>query len=859
MSLENNVNLDIITNEKNNIQSNEVSTKIKNILKKILQNSFNTQLLKLESKSSEDFSNFKIIKKNFDDFSKKINFFQKKVEETIKKKEKEKEKAKKLSLKNDKKIIDNNKKKRTLSSNSIKISFNNKSHKTIMTEEEIEKMDNSKNLLTLGRGRTQCSNKIQIRTISNFKGTQNKEKEKEKEKPKEKEKEKIESYKNQRKSKGIEGTKLKKYKTSINKNSFKKGLINQNDNLFLNNINKINIKKYEGSRINNSAKNSKVIKSANYSYDRIEGKTLSDIEEKTEKKNYNNNSSFTRKNKFKDKEEKKTIVINKIRPDNKNDKKTDTNNNNIQISINNVNLSHNKQDISLENKYNNTISTGQEIKYSKSNNINNNIINKISNVKKDIQLMSVKNIVKLVDDVNQSINKILLDGSQSQFQRRNSIRESSRSFIINKNIEIKEFLNKSSEKIEKVDNEKEKIQSYNDIPNSNSNKSKNLNIKCKINYNVFSNENNVKKINSKIKNNNTATNNNNNITNSNNNNNHINSSINKTHISKENELKGYYSYKNKKSIKKIILNSHKNKIREDEKNNNSNINNDIIPIIIKEKKINKYFEIKKNNKKISFFEIIKDNSKILSTILQYLSFKNKIYFLSVNKFLSKDRISLLMNKKEELILILQLKGKETIEDKIKILKNNCSTKDIPLKALNDKEFKLSKNTIKNLKQLNENQNIKLFKENQINNNKITEINIIYRILLLLFGEKKLAEISDDNNFWKNTCKYFLNKSVKEKIGNFIIDKAKNFCFDHQTINLIEFILIGNKNNIINGYYEKLCKTTGLIIPLIREALDYCGVIIIDTKNRANRLLDNLQYNQKLINKLDNIINFYSYK
>ena len=309
-----------------------------------------------------------------------------------------------------------------------------------MTEDEIETTDNSKNLLTVERGKTQRSNKIQIRTISNFRTTQNKEKEKEK--TKEKEKEKIESYKNQKKGKGIEGTNLKKYKTSINKNSFKKGLINQNDNLFLNTINKINIKKYEGSRLNNSAKNSKIIKGTNYSYDRIEGKTLSDIEEKTEKK-HNNNSSFTRKNKFKDKEEKKSIVINKIRPENKNDKKINTSNKKIQISINNENLSNNKQDIPLENKYNNTISADKEIKYSKSNNLNNNIINKISNGKKDIQLMSVKNIVKLVDDVNQSINKILLDGSQTQFQKRNSIRESSRSFIINKNIEIKEFLNKS--------------------------------------------------------------------------------------------------------------------------------------------------------------------------------------------------------------------------------------------------------------------------------------------------------------------------------------------------------------------------------------------------------------------------------
>ena len=71
---------------------------------------------------------------------------------------------------------------------------------------------------------------------------------------------------------------------------------------------------------------------------------------------------------------------------------------------------------------NHTISNDVEIKYSKSNNIRNNIIKPLSQSstnKNDLQVISVKNIVKLVDDVNQSINKIL-DGSQ--ILRRSSIR-----------------------------------------------------------------------------------------------------------------------------------------------------------------------------------------------------------------------------------------------------------------------------------------------------------------------------------------------------------------------------------------------------------------------------------------------------
>ena len=370
-----------------------------------------------------------------------------------------------------------------------------------------------------------------------------------------------------------------------------------------------------------------------------------------------------------------------------------------------------------------------------------------------------------------------------------------------------------------------------------------------INNNILlSNENNSKKNYKKIKINNNNTNND--------------YSSSKKNYNKKEIIKcfNYNSTKNKtkKSIKKIILHSNENKSKELEKKiEDININQNL-PLNLETKTLNNINNNDKEEKdnKITFLNLIQNNSKILQNILQYLSFKNKINFLSTNKYLSKERISLLVNKKEALILILQLKENETIEDKIKKIKNNSNNSKEPTSKL-IKEFKLSKDVIRNLKQLNEAQNIKLFKEKQINKNKITEINIIYKILLLLLGEKKLVEISDDYTFWKKCCKYFLDKS-EGKIGNCIINQVKNFCFDHQTINLIEFTLIGNINNILNGYYEKLCKTTGLIIPLIKQALEYCGITTSDNKYNP-RIMDNLKYNQMLINKLDIIINFYSGK
>ena len=848
MSLENSSKTEIINSnkEKNNAQiNNETSIKIKNLLVNLLQNRIGTSILKLETKTSADFSNLKIISRNFEEFSKKINFFQKKVEENIRKKEKQK---KNTNLKNEKNIKNNNKK-RTLSSNSIQISFNKrKINKTIITEELINKA-NTQKLNTVGR-KNNYSNKLQLRTISNFKNINKKEKGKEKLNEKEI---MIESYKSHKPIKSTEITNLKKYKTSLNKTSFKPGLIISNENSFVNNINNISHKKKEiSSSHNNSTISNRIKKGMNYSYDKTDGHTLSDIEEKTEKKIINDNNTV-RINKFKEKDEKAYILINKNKQENKNVKKGSSINiyKKKQSIMNNDDNLNNKKAIRQENNHNsNTLHSDLEIKSLKTNLYKNNTTTSISQIphdKKELQMISVETIVKLVDDVNQSINKILLDGSQIQFPRRSSLREGNRSFIINKNNEIKEFFNKSPEN---DGIEKDKTKEFKDIPIPNSSKDikENLNLKCKLNYNILSNDLITKKTSRKIKINNDISNLNN-LTSS---------TINKKKPKeKENEIKNYNSSKNsnKKIIKKILLKSTKyhNKDKDKDKEKKLSSEKNKINEHIENSKINLFKE--ENNNKISFVNSIKDNSIILYNILQFLSFKNKLYFLSINKLLSKERINLLINKREEINLLLQLKENETIDDKIKNIKNNFDYNYNKKDSL-VKEFKLTKLCINNLKKLNDIKNIKLFKDKQINNNKITEINIIYRILLLLLGEKIIVEISDDILFWKNCCKYLKDKG-DVKIGNFIIGKSNSFCFDHQTINLIESILIGNKNNILNGYYEKLCKTTGLIIPLIKEALEYSGIIVANRNNNAiSKVLDNLLFNKKLITKLDNIIKNY---
>ena len=323
----------------NNIINDSIN--IKSLLSKLLQNTLDSSILKLESKSSTDFSSLKLISKNFNEFSKAINALKNKVDETLKKREKEK--IKKPSKRNDKKKTINNKE-RTPSSNSIKALFNKKRNNTMTTEDEFDKINIAKNSNNVGRRKTSHINKLGLRTISDFRTIQVRQKEKETSKENIVE---IEGYKKQKKLSDV--LNLKKYKTSLNKNIFKKIENNniQGANSLINNINKIGIKKNDTSwiQLNNSIKNSKIIMGINYSFDKIDGNiinnngiscSLSDIEETIG--NTNNNM---RKNNFKDKEEKNKVKNNIINDTNKLEiriKKKQNSINKIQNLINNENL-----------------------------------------------------------------------------------------------------------------------------------------------------------------------------------------------------------------------------------------------------------------------------------------------------------------------------------------------------------------------------------------------------------------------------------------------------------------------------------------------------------------------------------------
>ena len=251
-------------------------------------------------------------------------------------------------------------------------------------------------------------------------------------------------------------------------------------------------------------------------------------------------------------------------------------------------------------------------------------------------------------------------------------------------------------------------------------------------------------------------------------------------------------------------------------------------------------------KKIDIINIFKKDKRILKNILKYLYDKEILTFISCNNYLNKERISFLDNKKEELLQILNLQKDETMETKIKKIKGYYSEEEI---TNTPKDFIISEETKNKLKELNNEENIQIFKSDYDKN--IKDINLlikIYKIFFILISEEKIYSIINENIIWKKCSEYFINNG-QGKVGDFILEKISTFTFDSRTFNNIEKAIKENKEEFI----KELKNNQNIYISsLIEEALEYFGVIFELKKTQGNIFIKILKNNQTVVNYLNNL-------
>ena len=115
--------------------------------------------------------------------------------------------------------------------------------------------------------------------------------------------------------------------------------------------------------------------------------------------------------------------------------------------------------------------------------------------------------------------------------------------------------------------------------------------------------------------------------------------------------------------------------------------------------------------------------------------------------------------------------------------------------------------------------------------------------------ENLVSIKNDNDFWKENCKFLLSES-HDKLGTFMVEKSKEFCFDCENCYKLKEMIENVKSKIVPSYFSKICGTTGLIVFVVKDALEYSGAIVNDKKTQPRKIYDNILYEkEQYINKI----------
>ena len=236
--------------------------------------------------------------------------------------------------------------------------------------------------------------------------------------------------------------------------------------------------------------------------------------------------------------------------------------------------------------------------------------------------------------------------------------------------------------------------------------------------------------------------------------------------------------------------------------------------------LNKSYNFKENNNKgllrnktIANFQTTNPKSK---TLIKNKSFGN---FLKDSN--TKNQIKNSLTKEKKTLL----NDNKKYLDKINTIKNNFNEEELNSEI---KPIEFTRGALKALSLLNEPDYQKIFDDDTIPS---SDLILVYKIYFQLINKETdiinlINNCSDDALIWENIFKYIKNNTEDDKLGDLFKNELNNMdCSIENIFNLIKMVNQNNNKDKLNPlFYSKLCPTTGLLIFLIKESLDYLGVL-----------------------------------
>lgn len=89
-----------------------------------------------------------------------------------------------------------------------------------------------------------------------------------------------------------------------------------------------------------------------------------------------------------------------------------------------------------------------------------------------------------------------------------------------------------------------------------------------------------------------------------------------------------------------------------------------------------------------------------------------------------------------------------------------------------------------------------------------------------------------------------------------MSNIKIFDFSSENIYKLSKMVGNNLNKITPSYFSKICGTTGLIMFLLKDCMEYSGINIVEKKTSLQKIFNNLIYNTEVYNSKINRLSDY---
>lgn len=243
-----------------------------------------------------------------------------------------------------------------------------------------------------------------------------------------------------------------------------------------------------------------------------------------------------------------------------------------------------------------------------------------------------------------------------------------------------------------------------------------------------------------------------------------------------------------------------------------------------------------------------DGNSFVSLISSFLDKKSKIYFLSISKKLIRKLTYYLDDLYKNMLKINNINSSNTIESQINNIKNKYG-QDKTDSAKN--AFSLSEGSVRALDLLNSEEYNNIFRKKKLEP-PLDEIILIYRIFFQLIDKEELVDIENDKIFWEKTRNYILENN-EGKTGTFFKEYISEFDFTNKNIYKLKMLIYGKEDKLKPLIYKSICKTTSLVIFIIKDSLEYCGLLQNDKKIEPYIIFKYLLFIQNNINRANEYI------